>query len=164
MERELAVMVGMVGFYAMLIIGVVTLAAKSRSLVARGHVKIGVLETFGSLHRPPPIDVLRVGDGAIVTVRGDIGENAARDARKVVGDLIEDGVVRFILEVGGSASISAPLFALLTEVAEASAVARVHLSLVISNGEAATTVRGSALGERIPIFLTTDTHPARDRH
>ena len=163
MERELGVMVGITGFYALLIVGVVAVAAKGRHLVTRQQIKDRMLVGFGAVQGPPPIDVLRVGDGAVVTVREDIGENAARDARRIVDDMIEDGVARFILEVDGAASISAPLFGLLTQVAEASAVARVHLSLVISSDEAAERVKGSNLGETIPIFLTS-IKAERDAH
>jgi hypothetical protein len=153
MKRDLAVMVGMIGFYAMLIVVMVTAAARGRGLSDRRQGN-GVAESFSSLSGSPPIDVLRVGDGAIVTVRSDIGEEAARHARGVVCGLIEDGVARMILEVDGSARPRSPLLGLLLEVAEASAVARTHFSLVTPDGEAAAMVRGSALDERIPIFLT----------
>jgi predicted metal-dependent peptidase len=139
------------------------LAAKVRNFFAREHLQAGVLKSLQTALVPPPIDILRVGDGAIITIRADIGEDVARDVREIVGDMIEDGVARFILEVDGPGSVSAPLLALLTEVAEVSAVARVHLSLVVSGGETAASVRGSSLGEDIPVFLT-GVHTERAGH
>jgi hypothetical protein len=162
MERELWAVVGMIGFYAMLIIGVGTLATKSRGVFAREQRKIGVFESYRSLRESPPIDVLRVGEGAIVTVRSDIGEEPAGRAREIVRDMIEEGVLRMILEVDGPAEVTAPLLGLLSEVAETSAVARVHLSLVTSDGAGAAILRGSALEAHIPVFHTHGHAAARD--
>jgi hypothetical protein len=163
MERELGATLVIVVFYATLIIGVVAVAAKGRNLVAHQDVEIGALDALRPVNGLPSIDVLRVGAGAIVTVRDDIGENIARDAHQIVGDMIEDGVARFILEVEGEGTVSAPLLDLLREVAEASAVARVHLSLVIPDGEAAESVTGSTFGRDVPIFLTS-ANAGHDRH
>ena len=153
MERELGVLVGVIGLYAALIVGGAALAARARSVVVRKRMKVGLLESMLPM-RGPAIDVLRVGDGAIVTVRDDIDEDVARDAREIVGDMIEDGVARIVLEVDGP-SPSTPLLGLLTEVAETSAVARVHLSLVISDGDVAASIGESTFGGNIPVFVTS---------